>query len=220
VRLTVSDTGHGIDEATRERIFEPYFTTKDRGEGSGLGLSTVHGIVRRMGGTIEVSSSPGQGSTFVLRLPAVASAAPPPRTSPSPTPRLEGTERILLVDDEEQITSYLCEALGRLGYRITVCGDGQEALERLQAAPEAFDLVVTDQMMPRLQGTALARAARTLRPDLPVVLCSGFGDAMADLPGEDHVIAEVVPKPLSAETLARSIRRILADHGKGAARAP
>ena len=217
LKLTVRDTGHGMDAKTMERIFDPFFTTKGHAEGTGLGLSVVHGIVKNHGGAITVSSKPGGGTSFEVFLPRIDSpvrdeAVEPPR--PSPT----GSERILFVDDEEDVVFAGRKMLERLGYQVVVGRDGIEALEIFRAQPESFDLVITDQTMPRLTGAELARELVVIRPDIPVILCTGLGHsvekALQEEEGDLAGIREVAHKPLDREEMAGVIRRVL-NRGEG-----
>jgi len=173
--LWVSDNGHGMDGTTRERIFEPFFTTKPVGQGTGLGLPVVHGIVRSHGGRIAVDSAPGQGSTFHLYLPWVeaqgAAAAAVEITQPLP---IGGGQHVLYIDDDEVLVLMVERLLQRAGFRVTTESDPQSALAQLRTQPQAFDVVVTDFNMPELSGLEVARAVAALRPDLPVVVSSGY----------------------------------------------
>ena len=174
--LWVRDTGIGMDDATRSRVFEPFFTTKRIGQGTGLGLSVVHGIVSAHRGAISVESAPGRGSTFHLYFPLVASGEAPntdaaPRDATAPA---GGGEHVLYVDDDQPMLVMVEALLQRLGYRVTIVERPREALERVRADPHAFDLVVTDYNMPELNGIELTASIAALRPDLPVVISSGF----------------------------------------------
>jgi len=212
LKLTVKDSGHGMDAKTMERIFDPFFTTKGHAEGTGLGLSVVHGIVRNHGGAITVSSKPGAGATFEVFLPRVERIWKDPGTkAEGSSPR--GSESILFVDDEEGVVFAGKKMLERLGYRVITCRDGLDALDIFRADPEGFDLVITDQTMPRMTGTELARALMQIRSDIPVILCTGIGpNAEKALQRESEEIAgirEVALKPLDREDLAVLIRRVL-----------
>ena len=174
VCITVSDTGHGMDSAVLERIFDPYFTTKGPGEGTGLGLSVVQGIVKNHNGAITVSSEPGQGTTFSVFLPVLENvdAADAKALQAPPT----GSERILLVDDEEALVDLGKEILETLGYQVTATTSSLDALEIFRAQPYAFDLVITDMTMPSLTGRELAKKIIALRSDTPIILSTGFSD--------------------------------------------
>jgi CheY-like chemotaxis protein len=170
LRLAVSDTGHGMDRAVVERIFDPYFTTKGPGEGTGLGLSVVHGIVRSHDGYITVYSELGEGTTFHIYLPRIEVKPKVPETiSTEPAPK--GKEHILFVDDDEQIVNVVQQILERLGYHVAARTSSVEALEAFQAQPEKFDLVITDMTMPNMIGTELAKRLIDIRPDKNIVCC-------------------------------------------------
>jgi len=206
--LTVRDTGHGMTPEVLEHIFEPYFTTKPQGEGNGMGLAVVHGIVTSHGGMMTVTSAPGQGTTFEVYLPRLAEATPDqPASAADPLPG--GTERILFVDDEAAIASLGQEVLTRLGYQVVVCLRSTEALETFRTASPPFDLVITDQTMPYLTGDALARALRDLRPDLPIILCTDCSHTMSAERARSAGIDAVLMKPWQGWELALTIRGVL-----------
>jgi CheY-like chemotaxis protein len=205
--IRISDTGHGMDEATREQVFVPFFTTKGAGEGTGLGLSTCYGIVAGHGGAITVETAPGAGSTFSVYLPLTE--APVEDPLPWATAPLAGHGRILFVDDEPALTAIGQRMLERLGFQATVASSGEEALARLQADPEGYALVLTDQTMPGLTGLDLVAALRPLSPHVPVIVMTGFlGDLAFDTLTELRV-GEVLAKPFTVEELAEAIRRVL-----------
>ena len=167
VRLTVQDTGHGMEPEILERIFEPFFTTKSLGEGTGMGLAVVHGIIANHGGAITVESTPGQGSTFAVYLPR--SDSPSTAALPTEEPIVGGNERILFVDDEATLVHLGKATLQRLGYQVIVCTSSSEALETFHADPHSFHLVITDRTMPTLTGEALVYELRQIRPDIPII---------------------------------------------------
>jgi CheY-like chemotaxis protein len=207
VRLRVRDDGEGMDEATRARLFEPYMTTKGRSGGHGLGLAVVHGIVSAAGGAIQVQSAAGQGSTFDVylpRLPDVAAPAAPPRPL---LPR--GAERILLVDDEPMVRTAHRRLLQSLGYTVTEAVDGEDALGHLRAAPEAFELVLTDQTMPRLDGVGLAQAIRAELPGTRVILCTGYSEGFDEAGARALGVQAMIGKPVERSALAQVVRRVL-----------
>jgi len=208
VRLTVSDTGDGMDAATQERMFEPFFTTKAPGEGTGLGLSVVHGIVRGHHGAIRLASEVGLGSSFEVLLP-VGTASSPSERADSGTVALGHGERILVVDDEQTIARAGELTLRRLGYDATGESQVLEALALLERDPFAFDLVVSDQTMPLLTGLEFAQRIRALRADLPVVLVSGHSYALTPEAVEAAGVREILGKPFSKEALAAAVRRHL-----------
>ncbi|MBI5014353.1 MAG: PAS domain S-box protein [Deltaproteobacteria bacterium] len=211
VELSVSDTGPGVPREIRDRIFEPFFTTKDVGEGTGMGLSVAHGIATSHGGTIDLESRPGHGATFRVRLPAVE-PGPEPGGQESPA-AAAGQGRLLFVDDEEALVELAAQSLGNLGYQVTALSDSRAALERFREDPSVFDLLVTDQAMPGLSGGDLTRAVRSIRPDLPVILCTGGGLAAFPEGAELVDLREVVTKPFSLGTLAAAVGRALARDG-------
>ena len=208
VRLTISDNGHGMDAKTRERIFEPFFTTKPASKGSGLGLSVVHGIVKSHRGAILVESEPGRGTTFQIYLPA----RPVERTEPSaPTlavPHGHG-ERILFVDDEPIVARSTEEFLKRLGYAVTRCEQSEDALARFSRAPRDFELIITDWAMPGMSGTELVSAIREIRPDIPMLLMSGFADSTVQHAAKTIGIGEILIKPVNPELLAQAVAQVL-----------
>ena len=208
VRLTVRDTGHGMDATTQARVFEPFFTTKGPGEGTGLGLSVVHGIVRSHHGAIRLTSEVGRGTTFEIFLPAATSGAGESITEPAPLPRGHG-ERILLVDDETAIVNSGKLALTQLGYRAVGETSVLAALARLEREPQAFDLVISDQTMPVMTGVELAERIRVLRPDLPVVIASGHTGMLKPERLKAAGVREVLNKPFPLDQLAEAIRRHL-----------
>ncbi|MFN3244122.1 MAG: PAS domain S-box protein [Planctomycetota bacterium] len=205
--VEVRDDGAGMDAHTLQHIFEPFFTTKPSGQGTGLGLSVVHGIVKNHGGAIDVRSAPGQGTTFRVYLPpaAEAAAADEPATDRDPVENA----RVLLVDDEPKLLSVLSRGLQRFGLRITAVEDPRRALETLQDDPTQFDVVVTDLDMPGLDGIETATRVRALRADLPIVLCSGFMETEAQERALESGVTRVLGKPLLATELATAIRELL-----------
>ncbi len=207
VQLTVSDTGHGIPPDVMERIFDPYFTTKPVGEGSGMGLAVVHGIVQNHGGTISVHSRPGAGSTFQIVFPVVETAAEPaPAEADRPA---GGRERLLVVDDEESVAVPLQQVLERLGYHVDVRFSSLEALAHFKNEPQAYDLVITDQTMPRMTGEALAVELLKINPSLPVILCTGYSEMVDESRAKSVGIRAFVLKPVVVKEIAAVIRAAL-----------
>jgi PAS domain S-box-containing protein len=207
VKLTVSDSGKGMEPEIIPRIFDPFFTTKKPGEGTGMGLAVVHGIIKSHGGVIMVSSEPGQGSTFDVLLPRADGIQVP--ESPALDPILTGRERILLVDDEEAQLRGVTRILETLGYSVTAKTDGLEALTLFEASPEAFDLVITDQTMPQMTGAKLAESLLKIRGNVPVILCTGFSELVGGEEAKAMGIKEFVMKPYSAREIAQAIRRVI-----------
>ncbi len=212
VRLTVEDNGCGMDAATMERIFEPYFTTKGVGEGTGLGLATVHGIVESHGGAILVSSTPGEGSTFEIYLP-VAEGATVEQEEKRPTTGRQLQGRVMFVDDEAFILQSMKIVLEQMGLAVTTFGSGRQALEAFRQDPHAFDLVITDQTMPELTGVELARECIAIRPDIPIILTTGYSDAI-DAEGAERLgIKAFMMKPLDLAELKEHLARLLGEGG-------
>ena len=214
-RMTVSDTGQGMDPSILEKIFEPYFTTKEKGKGTGLGLSVVHGIIRSSGGDISVQSTPGEGTVFNVDLPLInhiEREAPAPLEQPVAT----GSEQILLVDDEEIITEMLSRILRKMGYHVTPRRSSTDALETFRADPDQFDLVITDMSMPRMTGAELARRLLSIRPGLPIIMCTGFSDQIDETKAQAMGIRGFVLKPVLKDDLARAVREALDSPEAGA----
>ncbi|HBZ57056.1 MAG TPA: hybrid sensor histidine kinase/response regulator [Syntrophobacteraceae bacterium] len=207
VRLTVKDSGHGMDASTLERIFDPYFTTKGLGEGSGLGLAVVHGIVKHYEGAIAVRSEPGQGTEFEVLLPRIEHGQVHLEISQETLQR--GTERVLFVDDEEPLVTLGESMLGRLGYRVTGTTNSLEAMERFRSDPDAFDLVITDYTMPRLTGLDLAREVLRIRPNIPIVLTTGYSEMITENTAMRVGVRAYAVKPLRQPELARLVRKVL-----------
>jgi PAS domain S-box-containing protein len=208
VRLTVRDTGPGMAPEIMEHLFEPFFTTKSVGEGTGMGLAVVHGIVTSHGGAITVESAPGQGATFAVYLPQVAESTTSTVHTEEPLPG--GTEHLLLVDDEETLVHLGQEALTHLGYNVVPCTSSLEALEVFRAAPQRFDLVITDYTMPTMTGEMLAQELRCIRPDIPIILCTGFSNTMTAERARASGIDTLVLKPWRVHDLSLAIRQALA----------
>jgi len=215
VCLTVSDTGIGMAPETMERIFDPFFSTKKKGEGTGMGLSVVHGIVKSHGGAITVDSSPGRGAVFTLYFPAIESESSPRYESANLM--LTGTEHILFVDDEPFQTDIAKRMLTRLGYHLTTCTSSIEALEIFRQTPEVFDLVITDMTMPRMPGDVLAKKLIAIRPDIPVIVCTGYSERINSDVADKIGVRELVMKPVVIKDLAAIIRRVLDECSKESA---
>jgi signal transduction histidine kinase len=207
--LTVADTGPGIDPTVLDRIFEPYFTTRRGGRGSGLGLAVVHGIVKSHGATIEVTSALGQGTRFDVHFPRLLDQAIVKKAAPAIPLAAVRRASILLVDDEQAIVEITCEVLESLGYDAFGVSDPEEALALFRRDPARFDLVITDLTMPRLGGDALATQMLGLRPDLPVVLVTGYREAMTREKVRSLGIRELALKPLDMAELGRVVHLAL-----------
>jgi PAS domain S-box-containing protein len=207
-RLDVSDTGAGIPAENLPRIFEPFFTTKERGRGTGLGLAVVHGILASFGGACAVTSEPRKGTQFSIYLPLVGrEVAAPTRRIRDERRELHGRERILVVDDDIDVTDMLAIGLERLGYEVAALNDPREALEVVAESPADWDAVVTDQLMPGMQGLALAVAVKKLRSDLMVILCTGLDDGATAPAAKAKDVDAFFVKPVVPEHIAAAIRR-------------
>jgi len=216
VVFEVSDTGCGMDRQTMAKIFDPYFTTKEKGEGTGLGLSVVHGIVKEDGGYISVYSEPGKGATFRVYLPRIVSA-PVEGVYLAAQPLPGGSERILLVDDDRAIVGLETLVLETLGYRVTGKTSSKEALAVFQKAPRDFDLLLTDMTMPELTGVDLSQRVHAIRPDIPIILCTGFSELIDGDKARELGIQAFLMKPILNRDLAEAIRKALEDGKENAA---
>ena len=207
LRLSISDTGHGMEKSVLERIFEPYFTTKESGEGTGMGLAVVHGIVKSYGGQISVESEPGHGSTFHIYFPKHDA------TIDADTVRLDtlakGTEKIIFVDDEEAIVVAMSSMLKKLGYQVDYTTDCQECLSLVRGNAAEYDLIVTDMAMPNMTGVELAKEIKSIRSDMPIILCTGYNDAIDEKKAIELGIHSFSLKPLTIKELSDSIRKVL-----------
>jgi PAS domain S-box-containing protein len=206
--LCVRDNGHGIDMATMERMFEPFFTTKDVGKGTGLGLSTIHGIVTEHRGGIRVDSEVGKGTTFTIYLPRAADQSVA-KESDSRLPASGRDARVLVVDDEPAITEMVAEMLRIQHYQVAVETSSLSALERFRKAPQDFDVVLTDQMMPGITGDKMAREMLAIRPDLPVVLMTGYAERVDDENGKGDHPWQCIRKPVVMHAVANAIEKAL-----------
>jgi two-component system cell cycle sensor histidine kinase/response regulator CckA len=206
VAVALRDGGAGMTSDVQARIFEPFFTTKEAGRGTGLGLATVYGIVTQSGGFIEVKSAPGRGAVFTVFLPIVdVEGAPPPRKAAAPA-RVGGTETILLVEDEDAVRAIARRVLAKHGYTVIEARHGAQALALLAARGDAVDAVLTDAVMPQMSGAELARTVRVLRPELPVIMMSGYIDADVDRRGPVASPTSILSKPFTVETLLSAVR--------------
>jgi CheY-like chemotaxis protein len=214
LEIMVRDTGKGMDQETKERIFEPYFTTRGKEDGTGLGLAVVHGIIRTLQGKIFVESEPDKGSSFYIYLPLFSTLHHEEKTAAddlSPT----GTERILVVDDEQGITETMARRLTQLGYQVTARTSSVEALELFRHKPDAFDLVLTDQTMPNMTGDQLAVELLAIRPDLPIILCTGYSSVMDPDKARELGIRAFLLKPVIKYEMAKAIRAVLDGRTEG-----
>ncbi|MEO5770888.1 MAG: ATP-binding protein, partial [Burkholderiaceae bacterium] len=210
VHLWVSDDGHGMDEATRARIFEPFFTTKALGQGTGLGLSVVHGIVTAHGGAIAVDSHPGRGSSFHVYFPGAPAAEGGEASVPAVLDATPGNgEHVLYIDDDEVMTLMVGRLLERAGFRVTAHQDAWVAVTAVHDNPEAFDIVVTDYNMPEFSGLDVARDLASLRPDLPVIISSGLVTDSLRAQAQQIGIQAVMHKENSLEELVPLVRQVL-----------
>jgi PAS domain S-box-containing protein len=207
LRLTVRDTGRGMSREVQARVFEPFFTTREHGTGTGMGLAVVHGIVTRCGGTVTVESEPGLGTTFEVRLPVVEAEAEADESRPEQL--VAGTERVLVVDDEPSVAATVVDQLAAMGYRATSCASGPEALAAFRADPGGIDLLLTDMTMPGMTGVALAQEFKRLRPELPVLLCTGYSQHITAETSRAQGIDEFAMKPVGMVELSRLVRRAL-----------
>ncbi|HXZ02937.1 MAG TPA: PAS domain S-box protein [Stellaceae bacterium] len=207
-RIAVADTGVGMPPDVLKRIFDPFFTTKARGRGTGLGLSVVHGIVTDHGGALLVTSRPGGGSVFNVYLPLADHDAEMARQE-APAAELRGRERVLVVDDDVVIADVLSMGLERLGYEAVALNEPQEAVEAVAQDPDAWDVVVSDQVMPRIKGLALFRRLKEIHPSLRFILCTGFGDGVTEETALAAGVDAFFMKPASPEEIADAIRRLM-----------
>jgi CheY-like chemotaxis protein len=207
VRMTVRDTGTGISADIKDKIFDPFFTTKKVGEGTGLGLSVVHGIVKQHDGHITVESEPGRGSTFTVYFPEISGEAETEGVEEAAIPT--GSEHILFVDDEEALIEMSQDILAELGYEVTSRMNGREALSLLKEDPSGFDLIITDVTMPEMTGIDLATEALAIRPDLPIIMCTGHSHLVDADRAKAAGIRAFAMKPLTKREIAKTIRRVL-----------
>jgi two-component system cell cycle sensor histidine kinase/response regulator CckA len=209
-RLIVADTGKGIEKQIMDKIFDPYFTTKDKNKGTGLGLSMVQGIVKNCGGDIRVSSEPGKGSEFQVYFPIVVQKNEPEKRSGS-EPIRGGMESILVVDDDACVTKMVGQVLERLGYQVTMHTSSIKALEAFKADPGGFDLVLTDMTMPVMTGDQLAQTVMAIQPSIPVIISTGYSQALTPEMVETIGIRGLLIKPASRSELCAMVRQVLDD---------
>ena len=212
--LMVTDTGHGMDEATKAHIFEPFFTTKELGKGTGLGLVTVYGIVKQSGGFIWVVSSPGNGTTFEIYLPHAEGVAAHPQAEPKASEMPRGSETILVAEDESGVRELACQFLRVKGYTVLEAKDGQEALEIAGKYPGVIHLLLSDMVMPRMNGGELWRRVKRIRPEIRVAFVSGYSEYAAGDPGQSKPEGPVLQKPFSPVSLVEVVREALKPDSK------
>ena len=207
VELVVSDTGCGIGPDVIDKIFDPYFTTKEAGQGTGMGLAIIHGIIAEYGGTVSVESEPGKGAVFQVYFPEVDRKELPTDKDAEEVPR--GNGRILFIDDEELLAEMGKHILERLGYSVTVRQSSLEALSTFLNSPDEFDLIITDQTMPGMTGMDLARRMLQIRPDIPIILCTGYSNLVDEDSAKALGIKEFALKPLTTATIAKLVKKVL-----------
>ena len=209
LRLAVEDNGSGIERRTLEHIFEPFFTTKAIGKGTGLGLAAVQGIIAAHDGAMTVYSKPGQGTRFEIYWPWLQTAVVVPAAAPVAA-EAAGAGRILVVDDEQQVRTMLETALQRKGYQVECCGNARDALDLFSADPQGWDMLITDQMMPGMNGDELARRIAARRPGLPIILCSGYVSTLTPEQQTAAGITLLVQKPVDLVKFTQIVRKKLA----------
>ena len=214
IKMSVRDTGHGIDPQIIGRIFDPYFTTMNMADGAGMGLAMVHGIVNHYNGAITVQSQPGKGAIFELLIPLIKIEAE--AESGEPQVLLTGKEKILFVDDEESLVKMVKRMLARVGYQVETKTDPVEALDLVGTEPHRFDLVITDMTMPNMTGDKLSKEILSIRPDMPIILCSGYSDKIDAERAEALGIRKYIEKPLNMSNFMATVRKVL-DAGQGKA---
>ena len=209
VCISVRDTGHGIPLEIRERIFDPYFTTKEFGKGTGMGLAVVHGIVKNHNGTVAVFSEPGRGTTFEVLLPAVD--IPPESQDENYVHPPTGSEKILFIDDEPALVHMCKQMLEKLGYEVTAETSPLKALDVFSAQPDAFDLIITDMTMPKMTGDQLTKEILKIRPNMPIILCTGYSEKLSRNDAAHIGIKKYIEKPINKYDLSVVVREVLDD---------
>lgn len=209
--LEVRDTGHGMNQVTTKRIFDPYFTTKEVGKGTGLGLAVIHGIIQSYKGFIRVESEPGKGASFQIHIPALPQEMPSTDKTESHESLPHGTERILVVDDESNIVIINKEILDQLGYQVSGTTDSLDAFEKIRLDPDRFDLIITDQTMPNLTGAELAKEVLKIKPSMAIILCTGYSSVLSEKDALAMGIKKYARKPVDIATLAHITRQVLDD---------
>ena len=209
LKLEVADTGGGMDQSIQHKIFEPYFTTRDKDEGTGLGLSVVHGIIKSLDGGIDVQSTPGKGTRFTVYFPEIKKAPSIDRDVGPANPIAKGTGHILLIDDEANLLHMNSWIIKDLGYEVTAKNNGVEALETFKASPDDFDLIITDMTMPKMTGTQLAKHILDIRPGMPIIICTGHSQLINADQARELGIRGYLEKPILMATLAKMIKDTL-----------
>lgn len=207
VNLTVADTGHGIPKEEIDRIFDPYFTTKEVGKGTGMGLAVVHGIVKEHSGLIKVESELGKGTAFSIYFPAIEKAVVIETEIDEEIP--SGSESILFIDDEASLVKLGCQKLERLGYKVKGTTNPIEALDRFRSKPDQYDLIITDMTMPQMTGDKLVKEILNIRPGIPVILCTGFSEKIDEKKAKEMGVADYIEKPHEMRALAKMVRKVL-----------
>ncbi|MBU1702011.1 MAG: response regulator [Candidatus Eisenbacteria bacterium] len=208
VKLTVSDTGVGMDPNVQERVFDPFYTTKKVNVGAGMGLATVHGIVESMGGKIRLDSAPGKGTTFTILFPSIIKEVKRPG-SPTDAKSLKGIEHILLLDDEEVITELGRISLEGAGYAVSCFTSPLNALKHFKADPDQFDLIISDVTMPEMTGPEIARAVLKIRPNMPIILFTGYSEVFDEGQAKEIGISRYLKKPITRSLFLKEIQEVL-----------
>jgi CheY-like chemotaxis protein len=207
--ISVSDTGHGMDAATQRRLFEPFFTTKPKGHGTGLGLATVHGIVRQSGGYVTAESEVGVGTTFTVYLPITGEAAPRPEPASIEPAALTGGETILLVEDEAAVRDFVYRVLARYGYRVYAVADPQHAIEFASTFRDTIDIILSDVVLPGINGQVMASRIRAIHPTARVLFMSGYTDISVITGGALEPGSWFLKKPFTSDVLGQRVRQAL-----------
>ena len=207
--ITVADTGHGMDEDTCKRIFEPFFSTKEVGKGTGLGLAMVQGIVKQHNGHVDVSSEPGHGTSFVILLPILESENTGTEAENRTTEMSKGTETILIAEDDDSLREFSYKMLTRLGYKVILAVDGQDAVDKFRDNADAIQLIIMDMIMPKKSGKVAYDEIKQIRPDAMALFSSGYSAKIVQEQGELGINAEFISKPLQPAELMKKVREML-----------